>query len=167
MFWLKPTMMNRRAMLCNPLDLFDRFLFTNPRRETMTSNELQNTCGCATGSEQESRPAPRRGYVPVVDLVDTEAEAVLVVDVPGVPQGGVDLSIEKNILTLTAVPADGVIAGKTSAHPEHGTGEYRRSFALSDDIDKDRIGATLKDGVLRVHLPKQTPVTKKISVVAN
>jgi HSP20 family molecular chaperone IbpA len=109
----------------------------------------------------------RRAYVPAVDVVDSEAEAVLVVDIPGVPEGGVDLSMEKNVLTLTAMPADGVIAGRTHANSEHGAGEYRRSFALPDEVDRERIEASLKNGVLRVRLPKRAPAMKKISVVAN
>lgn len=114
----------------------------------------------ADNSEQR----PRRTYVPAVDLVEGESDITLIVDVPGVPEGGVDVTIEKNILTLTAVPADGVIAGKKLAYSEYGVGEYRRSFALSEEIDRDHISASLKDGVLRIKLPKSTPVTKKISV---
>lgn len=113
---------------------------------------------------EAERQGPRRAYVPAVDLLEGESEVALVVDVPGVPEGGVDLSIEKNVLTLSAVPADGVIAGKKLAYSEYGVGEYRRSFVLSEEIDRDRITATLKDGVLRIKLPKSAPVTKKISV---
>lgn len=137
-------------------------------------NEMQGSCAggdCSVAvgeaekaQEQSAEQMPRRAYVPAVDLIDSDGEVVLIADIPGVPEGGVDLSIEKNVLTLTAVPADGVIAGKKLAYSEYGVGEYRRSFALSDEVDKDHISATLKDGVLRVHLPKQTPVTKKISV---
>lgn len=130
----------------------------------------------ATGTAQADTPAegkreeeqlPRRAYVPAVDLIDGEKEVVLIADVPGVPEGNVDLTIEKNILTLTAVPEDGVIAGKRLAYSEYGVGEYRRSFALSEEVDKDNITATLKDGVLRVVLPKSAPVTKKISVATS
>lgn len=137
-------------------------------------NHMQASCAhgecasTATEAEQvqtlKTEEGPRRAYVPAVDLIDSEGEVILIADIPGVPEGGVDLSIEKNVLTLTAVPEDGVIAGKKLAYSEYGVGEYRRSFALSDEVDKEHISATLKDGVLRVHLPKTAPVTKKISV---
>lgn len=116
---------------------------------------------------EAERQLPRRAYVPAVDLIESENEVTLVVDVPGVPEGGVDLTIEKNILTLTAVPADGVIAGKKLAYSEYGVGEYRRSFALSEEVDRENISASLKDGVLRIQLPKMAPVTKKINVAAS
>lgn len=138
-------------------------------------NNAANQEGCASGTctaEHEIKVEKiadgenvrRRTYVPAVDLVESESDITLIVDVPGVPEGGVDLSIEKNILTLSAVPADGVIAGKKLAYSEYGVGEYRRSFALSEEIDRDHVSATLKDGVLRIKLPKSTPVTKKINV---
>ncbi len=130
------------------------------------------TAAAAPSSESDTRAMPdnwfddmpRRAYIPAVDLIDSDSEVLLIADVPGVPEGGVDLSIEKNILTLTATPSDGVIAGKKLEYSEYGVGEYRRSFSLSEEVDKDRISATLKDGVLRVRLPKTAPVTKKISV---
>lgn len=147
--------------------------------ENMEKQDIRQE-GCAGGScataeheikvekvnaEDESQ-RPRRTYVPAVDLVEADSDITLVVDVPGVPEGGVDLTIEKNILTLTAVPTDGVVAGKKLAYSEYGVGEYRRSFALSEEIDREHISATLKDGVLRIKLPKSTPVTKKINVAA-
>jgi HSP20 family protein len=39
-------------------------------------------------------------------------------------------------------------------HEEHCLGDYYRSFILSDEVDRDRITAELKDGVLRLFLPK-------------
>lgn len=138
--------------------------------------EVQATCGCGDCSsavseaekmETKTEQMPRRAYVPAVDLIDSEGEVILIADIPGVPENGVDLTIEKNVLTLTAVPVDGVIAGKKLAYSEYGVGEYRRSFALSEEVDKDNITATLKDGVLRVRLPKSAPVTKKISIAVS
>lgn len=147
----------------------------NEKNENIAKHESCG-CGCECSApvqeaEREvgkaARPLPRRAYVPAVDLIEGENEVSLVVDVPGVPEGGVDLTMEKNILTLSAVPADGVIAGKKLAYSEYGVGEYRRSFALSEDIDRDGISAVLKDGVLRIKLPKRAPSTKKIAVSGN
>lgn len=138
--------------------------------DTPEKNEVQGTGAVAATAEKEQaqgEQTSRRAYVPAVDLIDSDSEVVLIADIPGVPEGAVDLTIEKNILTLTAVPADGVIAGKKLAYSEYGVGEYRRSFALSEEVDKEHITATLKDGVLRVRLPKSAPVTKKISVATS
>lgn len=140
--------------------------------ETMEKTNSQEQQVPVTSSETsiENRPeesSPRREYVPAIDLIESDKDVTLIVDIPGVPENGVDLSIEKSVLTLTAVPNDGVIAGKKLAYSEYGVGEYKRSFALSDDIDKENVTANLKNGVLRINLPKSTPVTKKIGVTAS
>lgn len=144
--------------------------------EHMENTHIENQscgcgCGCAETHQAEVREAdaaqekaPRRAYAPAVDIIESENAVTLVADVPGVPKGGVELSLEKNILTLAAVPADGVIAGKKLIYSEYGVGEYRRSFALSEDVDKENITATLNDGVLRITLPKMKAVSRKISV---
>lgn len=139
------------------------------KNDTLVKNCDSGVCATAEREEgvektEAERQGPRRAYVPAVDLYEGESEVDLIVDVPGVPEGGVDLSIEKGVLTLTAVPADGVIAGKKLAYSEYGVGEYRRSFVLSDEIDREGISASLKDGVLRIKLPKSAPSVKKISV---
>ena len=67
-------------------------------------------------------------------------------------------------VTVSAVPADGVIAGKKLMYAEYGVGEYRRSFTLTDEVDQEHVTASLKNGVLRIKLPKVAPVTRTIAV---
>lgn len=129
-------------------------------------------CGysCETAEKQEcaaekvEQKQPRRAYVPAVDIIEAENAVDLVIDVPGVAEGSVDLTIEKNVLTVSAVPADGVIAGKKLMYAEYGVGEYRRSFTLTDEVDQEHVTASLKNGVLRIKLPKVAPVTRTIAV---
>lgn len=138
--------------------------------EKHEASQCECGCGCedavkqADAVEKSEQKQPRRAYVPAVDIVESENSVELVVDVPGVAEDSVELTIEKNILTMSAVPADGVIAGKKLVYAEYGVGEYRRSFALADEIDQDHISASLKNGVLRIRLPKSAPVSRKISV---
>ena len=48
---------------------------------------------------------------------------------------------------------------------EYDAGDYERAFTLSDEIDRDRIDASVKNGVLRLTLPKAEPVKlRKINV---
>lgn len=143
--------------------------------EAHEKNEVQDCCGCGCSApakeenavEKSAESLPRRAYVPAVDIVESSDSVELVVDLPGVAEGGVDLNIEKNVMTLSAVPADGVIAGKKLVYAEYGVGEYRRSFTLSDEVEQDKISASLKNGVLRINLPKAAPVSRKISVSAS
>lgn len=142
----------------------------NIERHETVHNGCGCECGCESSAGQETaverheQKAPRRAYVPAVDIIESESAVELVVDVPGVAEDSVDLTIEKSVLTISAVPADGVIAGKKLMYAEYGVGEYRRSFTLAEEIDQEHISASLKNGVLRVKLPKSASVTRKISV---
>jgi HSP20 family protein len=62
--------------------------------------------------------------------------------------------LEANVLSLhvridSPPPQDGRLV-----HEEYRVGDFRRSFILSDEVDRDRIAADLKNGVLRLFLPK-------------
>lgn len=129
-------------------------------------------CGCsATDGAQNvekvetyDEATSRRAYVPSVDIIDSKSETTVIMDLPGVADGDVDISVEKNVLTIKAKQQDAAVADKQLVYSEYGTGDYHRSFVLSDEVVKDGIAATLKDGVLKVKLPKASPVSKKIAV---
>jgi HSP20 family protein len=109
----------------------------------------------------------RKIYVPQVDILETEQALLLVSDVPGVDEGGVDITVEKNILTIKGTVQAEVPAGYKLSYEEYGVGDYERSFTLPNEIDRDGIQATIKDGVLKLTLPKvKQAVTKKVTVAA-
>lgn len=113
---------------------------------------------------EAKKTEPGRTYVPSVDIIDNADETAVILDMPGVQDSDVELTLEKNILTIEATPAEQTCEGKDLVYSEYGVGEFKRSFSLTDDIDKDNISATLKDGVLTVKMKKVAPVTRKISV---
>ena len=117
------------------------------------------------GSE---RIQARKVFVPVVDILETEEALLLVSDLPGVDESGVDVTVEKNILTIKGVIKDeDVPSGFKLSHEEYGVGDYERSFTLPNEIDREGIQATMRDGVLRLTLPKaKQAVAKKITVAA-
>lgn len=135
-------------------------------------------CGCGCSSSEagnnevqtekcSSERAKRSVYAPSVDIVDSTEETVLVVDLPGVDEAGVDIEIEKNILTIKASQTESRFADYKLVHGEYGVGEYKRGFSLPENIDRDGISAKLQDGVLRIRLPKSAPEAKKIHVSAS
>lgn len=133
----------------------------------------QHNCGCGCSSPTEVEKVEkaeaqtvtqRRTYLPAVDIVDSASETLLVMDLPGVAESDVELSVEKGTLTVKASQADLQFEEQRLVYAEYGVGEYRRSFSLSEDVNKDGITASLKDGVLQVKLPKAAPVAKKIAV---
>ena len=109
----------------------------------------------------------RRVYMPRTDIYETADELVLVMDVPGADDQSVQVTLEKNVLTISAYPAYTKFENHTLAYAEYGEGDYQRSFALSDEIDRTRIEAKVRNGVLTLHLPKAGEVKPdKISVKA-
>lgn len=109
----------------------------------------------------------RRVYMPRTDIFEIKDELVLVMDVPGADDQSVEVTLEKNVLTISAYPVYATHEGHTLAYAEYGEGDYQRSFALSDEIDRARIEAKVKNGVLYMHLPKVGEVKPhKISVKA-
>lgn len=106
-------------------------------------------------------------YHPVVDIVERAKEIVLTADMPGVDDKSIDITLEKNVLTIYGKVDIDVPEKYRASYVEYGVGDYRRSFTLSEEIDRQRIEATVKNGVLKLVLPKaEAAKTKKIEVRA-
>lgn len=117
--------------------------------------------------EGTERTRPQRVYVPDTDILERKDDIVVIADMPGVDEGSVDITLEKNILTISGKVSPAFPEGYRLALSEYGIGDYERSFTLSSEIDRDRIKATMRDGVLRLVLPKAEAVkTRKIQVTA-
>ncbi len=107
------------------------------------------------------------GFVfnPAVDIFETERELTLLADLPGVKAKDLKIDLNDNVLTLTADETALEGPGEKDVIREYRTGSYYRQFSLSDTIDQSKIEAVLKDGVLRLTLPKVEAMTpRKISV---
>ncbi len=114
-----------------------------------------------TGAE---RTRARACFVPRVDIYEASDHIVVVADMPGVDEKSVDITLENNILTINGYVEPVEPENYSLAYAEYRVGDYQRSFTLSDQIDQGRIEATVKDGVLRLYLPKARPTTRKIAV---
>lgn len=129
----------------------------------MTEKELQKT---------ENKAATERirnvkTFVPHVDIYETKDSLFLIADMPGVDEKSVDIELEKNVLTINGRVDNGVLKDHSLLFSEYEVGDYERMFTLSDEIDREKIQATVKDGVLRLELPKAEKIKpKKIAIKA-
>ena len=106
-------------------------------------------------------------FTPAVDIFENETAITLLADMPGVKAKNLDIDLRQDILTLTGEVESPDGPNETEILREYRTGRYVRQFALSDTIDQSKIDAKLKDGVLRLVLPKaEKAVPKKITVKA-
>jgi HSP20 family molecular chaperone IbpA len=120
-----------------------------------------------TAAEGTERTRECACFVPRADIYEVEDQIVIVADVPGVDESSVEITLEKNILTINAFVEPVEMEGFAPVFAEYEAGDYQRSFKLSNEIDSDKIKATIKDGVLRLYLPKAAAAqARKISVKA-
>jgi len=92
--------------------------------------------------------------VPAVDIVETEAGVLLVADLPGCDESSVEIAIEDRVLTVRGRPQAAAPEGLELAAAEHPPATFERTFTVSEIIDTEHIQATVRDGVLRLTLPK-------------
>lgn len=106
-----------------------------------------------TGRVEQTRDVPV--YIPDTDIYETDDAIVVVADMPGVDEKHVDVDLEQRVLTISGTSAEAeTFEGYALAAQGYRPGDYRRSFTLSNDVDVDGITARIKDGVLRIRLPK-------------
>jgi HSP20 family protein len=132
---------------------------------TMQDQTMQVQQQEAVPAHDMERTRSRRCFVPRADIYETENELVVLADIPGADEKTVNMTLEKNVLTINAFINPIHSSGYDIAYAEYDEGDYQRIFHLSDEIDRDRIEATVSDGVLRVQLPKsESAMTRKIAV---
>jgi HSP20 family protein len=116
------------------------------------------------GSE---RTRETRCFIPRADIYETENEISVIVDLPGIDKNSLEISLEKNILKINGYVSQEDPEGYSLAFAEYQIGDYERSFRLSNQIDQNKIDATLNDGVLKLRLPKaEAAKSRKIAVKA-
>lgn len=120
----------------------------------------------ATEAASESRCRQSRAvFRPAVDIVETEDAVTVLADVPGVDEQTADVSLEKHLLTIKGTVEPVEVEGETLTYSEYGIGDFERTFTLSDEIAREGVEAIVRDGVLRVRLPKtKQATTQKIPV---
>jgi HSP20 family molecular chaperone IbpA len=115
---------------------------------------------------ETERTRDTRLYIPRVDIYETDEAIHLIADIPGADENSIDITLEKNVLTIDAEVQAEKPQDYSLTYAEYGIGSFRRKFNLSNEIDQEKIVAEVKDGVLKLKLPKSEKVTQKIKVKA-
>jgi len=114
---------------------------------------------------EQTRPGPI--FTPAVDIFETDTAITLLADIPGVEAENLDIDLRNDVLTLGGDVSEPGSPDETGILREYRTGKHIRQFALSETVDQSKIEAELKDGVLRLVLPKaEKAVPRKIKVKA-
>ena len=127
----------------------------------MTNNKQVTRTGAGDEKEQP------RAVLPAVDVFEDGSGITLLADMPGVPKDQLELKIEGESLLIEGDVQSLTPDGLEAIYAEVRVPRYRRSFTLSRELDTARIEANLKDGVLRLRIPKQAHAQpRRISVSA-
>jgi len=119
----------------------------------------------ATGDVE--RTNDRITYIPMVDIRTSDSEVTVSTDMPGINDQAVDVDLDRDILTIRGECTLKAPEGYRLAYREFESGNFERSFRITDEIGRDAIDATVKDGVLTIRLPKAKEAQpRKISVKA-
>ena len=103
---------------------------------------------------------------PVFDVWEDAKAVYVVAEIPGVSKENLTLHVEKGHLNLVGRATAAPVKGFEQSGAEYVAGSFQRQFRLSDDIDADKIEAQLRNGVLRLTLPKQATTQPRRIVVA-
>ena len=107
-------------------------------------------------------------FLPAVDIYESDGELTLIADMPGVSPDKVEIDLNNEQLTIKGSSSvrDGNGNGRVLLR-EYSEGDYYRRFTLSNAIDRSRIEASMKGGILKVVLPKaDVAKPRKIEVKA-
>lgn len=133
----------------------------------MLTAEKDLTKQPAQAQVETERTRTRKVYVPRVDIYETKDSIVLIANMPGVDEKSVDVTLEKDTLTISGSVESLSFSGYSVAYAEYDTGDYQRAFTISSEVDRNRIEAKVKNGVLRVILHKAEQVkARKIAIKA-
>jgi HSP20 family protein len=116
-------------------------------------------------SAEQTRPGLL--FTPAVDIFETEKGITLLADMPGVKPNDISIDLKENTLTLLGNVESPKKSDEVNIFMEYRTGNYFRQFTLSEMIDQSKIEARMKDGVLKLVLPKvEKAAPRKITVTA-
>lgn len=117
------------------------------------SSELQTRPETSPATRADTVQQPQ--VVPPVDIYEDDASITVLADLPGVSRDQLGVRVDGDTLVIEAsanaiaVPKDMELIYSEARFPS-----YRRQFTLSRELDPSRIEASLKDGVLRLAIPK-------------
>jgi HSP20 family protein len=96
------------------------------------------------------------GFVPAVDVSETETEISVSVELPGLSPEDVNVSLDDDVLTIRGEKKHEREndEGERHRYVERAFGSFERSMRLTHEVDADAIKAVHKNGVLTVTLPK-------------
>jgi len=132
--------------------MLNRTLNSTLDRMMTLNRALDEAFTSATADTETSRV-----WVPPIDVVEKRDAYVVHADLPGVDRSDVEITFEKNILTIGGQKAAAIVGRDEEVRvyaAERVNGGFSRSLRLPEHIDGEHISAELKNGLLTLTVPK-------------
>jgi HSP20 family protein len=97
-------------------------------------------------------------WMPVMDVTENPAEYVVRLEVPGIHKENLDINLTGMMLTVTGTREIAPeVEGEGYLVKERAIGKFVRTIRLPMPVAEKKVAAEYRDGVLKIHLPKETP----------
>jgi HSP20 family protein len=116
-------------------------------------------------TRQEAARQDTQAMLPRVDVIEDDTGITLWADMPGVSKDSLEIKVESDSLSIEGMVSTATPQAMEATYAEVRVPRFRRSFSLSRELDATHIEAELKDGVLKLRIPKQEQAQpRRISV---
>jgi len=101
-------------------------------------------------------------WAPRVDIAEDDKEYVINAELPGITKEDVKVSVENGVLSISGErKTEKEEKGKKFHRIEQSYGTFVRSFTLPEGSSGEKISAEFRDGILKVHVPKDEKAKAK------
>ena len=102
-----------------------------------------------------------QGAYPKVNVYEYDDKIGIVAEIPGLDKKNVSVDVEDGVLTISGDKHGFDTDGGKCITRELKQSSFKRSFNLGEHLDGDNVGATFKDGLLSISVPKKEPEQPK------
>jgi HSP20 family molecular chaperone IbpA len=103
----------------------------------------------------QTRQATEQPMRPAVDIFEDDKGITVHADMPGVSREGLDIQVDRDTLAIEGQAEIVMPEGLEVLYADVRSNRYQRSFTLSHELDGEKAEASLKDGVLKLRIPKR------------
>jgi len=114
------------------------------------------------GDLNQQDNAQQNCWTPSADILESEKEFLIRLEIPGVAKEDVKIDFNENIITINGEKKqDGSLPQENFHRMECQSGKFIRSFSLPQHVDGEKIEGSLCDGILSIRIPKSEKALKK------
>ncbi|MGD0231978.1 MAG: Hsp20/alpha crystallin family protein [Syntrophorhabdales bacterium] len=110
--------------------------------------------------------APLSSFTPSVDVIEEDADVRIEVEAPGMGPEDLSVTVGQDSVIIRGEKKQEEVEGKGVHRRERSYGAFHRVIPLPVDVDREKVGATFKNGVLTILLPKSQEAARKVEIKA-